>query len=53
VARFREEILPGFASGRLSVFVDSMVRPERAADAFQRMRENKNTGKMLLDWRGG
>jgi hypothetical protein len=26
--------------------------PERAADAFQRMRENKNTGKLLLDWRG-
>jgi putative PIG3 family NAD(P)H quinone oxidoreductase len=52
VARFREEVLPGFASGRLSVPVDSVFRPERAAAAFQRMREDKNIGKMLLDWRG-
>lgn len=51
VARFRDEILPGFASGRLSVTVDSVFPPIRAAEAFQRMRENKNTGKMLLDWR--
>jgi putative PIG3 family NAD(P)H quinone oxidoreductase len=51
VTRFREAILPGFASGRLSVTVDSVVRPERAAEAFQRMREGKNTGKILLDWR--
>ena len=50
VARFREEILPGFASGRLRVTVDSVIPAERAADAFQRMRENKNTGKILLDW---
>jgi putative PIG3 family NAD(P)H quinone oxidoreductase len=52
VARFREEILPGFTAGQLSVTVDSMFPLERAADAFQRMRENKNTGKLLLDWRG-
>jgi putative PIG3 family NAD(P)H quinone oxidoreductase len=51
VARFRDEILPGFASGRLSVTVDSVFPPIRAAEAFQRMRENKNTGKMLLAWR--
>ena len=52
VARFRAEVLPGFASGQLSVIVDSVVPVERAADAFQRMRENKNTGKIVLDWRG-
>jgi putative PIG3 family NAD(P)H quinone oxidoreductase len=52
VARFRDEVLPGFASGQLSVTVDAVYPPERAADAFQRMRENKNTGKLLLDWRG-
>jgi NADPH2:quinone reductase len=50
VARFREEILPGFASGQLRVTIDSVIPAERAADAFQRMRENKNTGKILLDW---
>jgi putative PIG3 family NAD(P)H quinone oxidoreductase len=52
VARFREEILPGFTSGQLSVTVDAMFPLERAADAFQRMREDKNIGKMVIDWRG-
>ena len=52
VARFREEILPGFTSGQLSVTVDSMFPLERAADAFQRMRADKNIGKMVIDWRG-
>lgn len=51
VARFRDEILPGFASGRLRVTVDSVFPSDRAAEAFQRMRDNKNTGKILLDWR--
>src|SRR5216117_2216449 len=50
VARFRAEILPGFASGVLKVHVDSVFPPERAAEAFQRMRENRNTGKILIDW---
>jgi putative PIG3 family NAD(P)H quinone oxidoreductase len=53
VARFREAILPGFASGQLSVSVDAVVPLERAADAFQRMRGDKNTGKIVLDWRRG
>jgi putative PIG3 family NAD(P)H quinone oxidoreductase len=51
VARFRDEALPGFASGHLSVTVDSVLPVERAAEGFQRMRENKNTGKIVLDWR--
>jgi putative PIG3 family NAD(P)H quinone oxidoreductase len=51
VARFRTEILPGFDSGALSVSVDSVFSPARAAEAFQRMKENRNTGKILLDWR--
>ena len=50
VARFRKELLPGFASGALKVHVDSVFPPERAAEAFQRMRENRNTGKILIDW---
>jgi NADPH:quinone reductase-like Zn-dependent oxidoreductase len=51
VARFREEILPGFASGQLRANIDWAIPVERAADAFRRMRENKNTGKIVLDWR--
>lgn len=50
VRRFREEVLPGFDTGRLSVTVDRAVRPADAAAAFQRMRENKNTGKIVIDW---
>jgi putative PIG3 family NAD(P)H quinone oxidoreductase len=50
VARFREEILPGFASGQLHVPVDSVVPLDLAASAFQRMRENQNTGKIVIDW---
>jgi putative PIG3 family NAD(P)H quinone oxidoreductase len=52
VRRFREEILPGFDSRRLSVSVDSVYPPERAAEAFSRMGENRNTGKILIDWSG-
>ena len=50
VARFREEIVPEFAAGRLRVTVDAVFPPERAAEAFQRMRENRNVGKMLIAW---
>jgi putative PIG3 family NAD(P)H quinone oxidoreductase len=50
VARFREEILPGFDSGALSVRVDSVYPPSRAAEAFTRMKRNENVGKILIDW---
>lgn len=50
VARFKEEILPGFESGRLSVSIDAIYPPERAAEAFTRMRDNRNTGKVLIKW---
>jgi len=43
VARFREEILPGFDTG-------PVFPPTRAAEAFQRMRENRNVGKILIAW---
>src|SRR5256885_1278575 len=52
VARFGNEILPAFETGRLRVTIDSVFPPERAAAAFQRMRENRNTGKILIDWSG-
>src|SRR6266567_1766803 len=48
VARFRREILPAFASGELRVPVDSVFPVDRAAEAFQRMRDNRNVGKILI-----
>jgi len=51
VARFTKEILPGFDTGALSASIDSVLPPAHAAEAFQRMKENRNTGKIVLDWR--
>ena len=53
VRRFRSEILPGFASAALGVVVDSTYAPERAAEAFERMRADRNVGKILIDWGRG
>lgn len=50
VARFREEILPGFAAGALRVDVDAVFPVARAAEAFERMRANRNAGKILIAW---
>jgi len=50
VARFRDELLPGFDAGPLHVIVDSVFPPTRAAEAFQRMHENRNVGKILIAW---
>jgi putative PIG3 family NAD(P)H quinone oxidoreductase len=52
VGRFQKEILPGFESGALSVHVDSVFAPARAAEAYERLKANKSTGKILFDWRG-
>lgn len=50
IERFREEILPGFGSGALSASIDSTFPPDRAAEAFDRMRQNRNVGKILIRW---
>ena len=50
VDRFRTEILPGFDAGMLSVRIDSVFPPERAAEAFTRMKRNENAGKIVVDW---
>ena len=52
VTRFREEILPAFASGALSVAIDSVFPVARAAEAFERMKADRNVGKIVIDWRG-
>ncbi len=51
VARFRERVLPAFADGRLRVMVDLVYPPTQVAAAFQRMRDNANVGKILINWR--
>ena len=51
VSRFKDETLPGFANGALRVVVDAVFPVARAAEAFQRMRENRNVGKILIAWR--
>jgi putative PIG3 family NAD(P)H quinone oxidoreductase len=53
VDRFRQEVLPGFGRGTLVVPVDAIFPPERASEAFQRMRDNRNVGKLLIDWTAG
>jgi len=52
VARFRKEILPAFDAGKLAVAIDSVYPPERAAEAFARMKRNENAGKIVIDWTG-
>ena len=51
VSRFTHEILPSFATGALRVVVDAVFPVARSAEAFQRMRENRNVGKILIAWR--
>jgi len=50
VERFQKEVLPAFDGGGLRVAIDSIYPPKDAAAAFTRMRENRNTGKILIDW---
>lgn len=51
VARFRRELLPGFEAGSLRANVDAVVPAAQAAEAFERMRADVNTGKLVLRWR--
>ena len=50
VSRFRAEVLPGFDDSRLGVVVDAVYPPARAGEAFQRMRDNRSVGKLLISW---
>jgi putative PIG3 family NAD(P)H quinone oxidoreductase len=47
---FAARMLPGFASGALSLSIDGIFAPDRAAEAFVRMRQNRNSGKLLINW---
>lgn len=50
VTRFKDEILPELSRGALRVVVDAVFPVARASEAFQRMRENRNAGKVLIAW---
>lgn len=50
IERFAGEILPGFESGAISPSIDTVFPASRAAEALTRMAENRNVGKILLDW---
>ena len=50
VERFASEVLPAFDDGRLRVLLDTVYPAGEAASAFDQMRENRNTGKIVLDW---
>ena len=43
--------LPAFDGGALRVTLDSVFPPAEAVAAFQRMRDNANTGKIVIAWR--
>ena len=46
--QFLRQALPRFATGDLRVPVDSTYSMEEASKAHERMRENKNIGKILI-----
>jgi putative PIG3 family NAD(P)H quinone oxidoreductase len=50
VSRFTREILPAFETGALTPVVEAIYPASNAAEAFTRMRENRNVGKILIDW---
>jgi len=47
---FAEEVLPGFAAGELTTVIDRTFPAADAADAHRYMEENRNFGKILLEW---
>ena len=47
--RFRAEMLPLFAAGRLHPVIDSRYPLDRIAEAHERMETNANIGKIVID----
>jgi NADPH:quinone reductase-like Zn-dependent oxidoreductase len=47
---FSREVLPGLSDGSLRPVVDRVFPAEAAADAHRYMEENRNFGKILLEW---
>lgn len=47
---FAEHVLPGFESGQLVPVVDRVFAAAQVAEAHAYMEENRNFGKILLEW---
>ncbi|MCA1790571.1 MAG: NAD(P)H-quinone oxidoreductase [Thioalkalivibrio sp.] len=47
---FGHEVLPGFSDGSLRPVVDRVFPADQAAAAHRYMEENRNFGKILLEW---
>jgi NADPH2:quinone reductase len=47
---FRQHVLPGFAAGELRTVIDCTFPAADAAAAHRYMEENRNFGKILLEW---
>jgi putative PIG3 family NAD(P)H quinone oxidoreductase len=47
---FAEHVLPGFMAGELAPVVDRVFAADEAAAAHRHMEENRNFGKILLEW---
>jgi NADPH:quinone reductase-like Zn-dependent oxidoreductase len=47
---FAREVLPGFAVGELRPVIDRTFPAAEAAEAHRYMEENRNFGKILLEW---
>lgn len=50
VSRFRDELLHAFDRKELRITVDTILPPDQAAQAFQRLHDNANVGKVLIRW---
>ncbi|MEZ4421816.1 MAG: NAD(P)H-quinone oxidoreductase [Gemmatimonadota bacterium] len=50
---FEARVLPAFAEGRLRPVVDRILPAAQAADAHRSMEENRNVGKILLEFGDG
>jgi putative PIG3 family NAD(P)H quinone oxidoreductase len=46
--RFERDVLPGFTDGRFRPIIDSTYPLERIREAFLRMQENRNVGKIVV-----
>tara|TARA_B100001750_G_C15512070_1_gene604368 strand:- start:1347 stop:2336 length:990 start_codon:yes stop_codon:yes gene_type:complete len=47
---FVEDVLPGFISGELEPVIDKIFPAAEADEAHRYMEENRNFGKILLEW---
>lgn len=47
---FATDVLPGFSRGEIRPVIDRVFPASQAAEAHRYMEENRNFGKILLDW---